>query len=52
MLGFFAFCSLLIFFKIILFKKLFQEYYRGENRNLYPDQAGNFVGPDLGPNCL
>ena len=40
------FCCLLTFFEINIFEKKFQEY------SLDPDQAGHFVRPDLGPNCL
>ena len=35
-----------LFFKIIFFKKLFQE-----QNNLGPDLDIHFVGPYLGPNC-
>ena len=40
---FHAFCCLLMFFKIIFFENFFQEYYQS---------ARQFVGPDLGLNCL
>ena len=45
------FCDLLsadFFFKIIFFKKLFQEYHQSDN-NLDPDQARQFY---LGPSYL
>ena len=48
--GFFDF-----FFKFIFFKKIFQEYHQTSillSNSLDPDQAGCFVGPDLGPNWL
>ena len=49
--NFMLFCSLLIFFKINLFEKIFQEYH------LSVEQIGSrsgphFVRPDLGPICL
>ena len=52
LLGNFAclFCRLLIFFKIILKKKI-RNTIRVSN-SLDPDQARHFVRPDLGPNCL
>ena len=54
MLGKFScFCCLLLFYKMNFFKKLFQEYHQSVNFYcLDQDQAGQFVGPDLGPNCL
>ena len=39
------------FFKSTFSKISFRKTNRGSN-NLYPDQVGHFVGPDLGPNCL
>ena len=53
MLGNFAYIFVVcgFFFKINFYKKIFQEYHRVSN-NLDLDQAGHFVGPDLGPNCL
>ena len=39
------------FVKINFFEKLFQEFILVSNR-LDADQAGHFVGPDLGPICL
>ena len=45
------FCRLLIFFKINFLKNSFRNTIRMSN-GLDPDQAGQFVGPDLGPNCL
>ena len=45
------FCCLLIFFQNQLFEKLFQEYHLSV-KQIGPDQAGHFVGPDHGPNCL
>ena len=45
------FCCLLIFFKIEIFKKNFQEYHRSIKQ--FGSKSGrHFVGPDLGPNCL
>ena len=44
----FFFCWL---FKIIFFKKIFRENYQIV-KHLDPDQDQQFVGPDLGPNCL
>ena len=58
---FHAFCCLLILFKIIFFDTFFQEHHqcqtvwiqiRPMSNSLDPDQAYNFVRPDLGPNCL
>ena len=44
-------CCLSTFFKIILFKKFFQEHYQGVKR--FGSRSGQMsVGPDLGPNCL
>ena len=43
------FCCLLIFFKINLYKRFFQEYHTRVSNSLDPDQARLFVGPDLGP---
>ena len=40
-----------IFVKINFFEKLFQEYHQGVNI-LDPNQAWQFVNPDLGPNRL
>ena len=50
------FCRLLFFFKSNVFEKLFQEYHQSVN-DLDPNQAKrfvgpDFVGPDLGLNCL
>ena len=42
---------MLIFFKIGVFKNLFQEYHQSQTI-LDPDQARHFVGPYLGPNFL
>ena len=39
-------CPLLTFFKMNFFEKLFQKI------SLDPDQDGQSVGPDLGPNCF
>ena len=48
LLGYFAcFCRLLIFIKINVLKNIFQEYCQSVNHS-DPD----FVGPDLGTNCL
>ena len=43
--------SLDFFLKINFFKKSFRNTIRVSN-SLDPDQDQNFVGPDLGPNCL
>ena len=52
LLGNFAcFCRLLIFFKWNFSKNYFRNTIRVSN-SLDSDQAGCFVGPDLGPNCL
>ena len=40
-------CRLLISFKINFFKKFFQDYHQGVNR-----QGKHVVRTDLGPNCL
>ena len=48
---FFFFCRLLIFLKIKFFKKNFGNNIRVSN-SLDPDQAQNFVDPDLGTNGL
>ena len=45
------FCRLLIFFKINLLEKFFQDNIRVSNR-FDLDQVRHLVGPDLGPNCL
>ena len=45
------FCHLLIFFRINLFRNSFRNTIRNSN-SLDPDQAQQFFGPDLGPNCL
>ena len=51
-LGNFAcFFYLLMFFKFNFFEKFFHEYHQSV-KNLDPDQAQHFVGPDLGPKCL
>ena len=42
--------SLLTFFKINFFKKIFQEHYQSV-KHLDLDQDQHSVGPDLGPNC-
>ena len=47
----FFFCRLLIFSKSFIFEKFFQEYHLSV-KQIDPDQARRFVGPDLGPNCL
>ena len=47
----FFFCRLLIFSKSMFLKNSFRNTNRVSNI-LDPDQAGHFVGPDLGPNCL
>ena len=44
-------CRLLIFSKSFVFEKFFQEYHLSV-KQIDPDQARRFVGPDLGPNCL
>ena len=44
-------CRLLIFSKSTFTKNSFRNTVRVTN-SLDPDQAGHFVGPDLGPNCL
>ena len=46
------FCCLLIFFKINFFEKFFQKYPASVLNSLDPDQARQYVGPDLGPNCF
>ena len=49
--NFSCFCCLSTFFKIILYKKFFQEHYQGVKR--FGSRSGQMsVGPDLGPNCL
>ena len=49
---FIIFCCLLYFFKNNFFqKKLFQEYHQDVDI-LDPNQAWQFVNPDLGPNRL
>ena len=45
------FCHLLIFFKINFLENSFRNTIRVSN-SLDPDQAGCFMGPDLGLNCL
>ena len=53
MLGNFSYfcCRLLTFFKIIFFKKFFQEHNQSIKR--FGSRSGTHsVGPDLGPNCL
>ena len=45
------FCCLLIFSKSTFLKNSFRNTIRVSN-SLNPDQAGQNVGPDLGPNCL
>ena len=46
-------CHLLIYFKIKKNKKFFPEGIPSEGQTLWiSDQAGHFVAPDLGPNCL
>ena len=44
-------CHLLIFFKVNFIENTFRNNIRFSN-SLDPDQAKNFVGPDLGPNCF
>ena len=44
------FCCLLIFFKSL--KKCSEICVPSVLNSLNPSQAGHFVGPDLGPNCL
>ena len=44
-------CMLLFFSKSIFSKNSFRNTIRVSN-SLDPDQAKNFVGPDLVPNCL
>ena len=39
------------FFRMLIFKKSFRNTIRVSN-SLDPDQAGHFIGPDVGPNCL
>ena len=40
-----------LFFLIIFFKKIFQEYHQSVKQ--FESRSGiHFVGPDLGPNCL
>ena len=54
MLGIFVadvFCRLLIFFKVNYFSNSFENATR-VSISLDPDQARQFVGPDLDPNCL
>ena len=53
LLNFYAFCRLLFSpQKSSLFSKIcFMNTTRVSN-SLNPDQTGQFVGPDLGPNCL
>ena len=46
------FCRLLIFFKIKLFEKILSGIPLECQTVLDPDQARQFVGPDLGPKCL
>ena len=45
------FCHLQIFLKINFFENYFRNTIKVSN-SLDPDQAGQFVGPDLGTNCL
>ena len=45
------FCRLLTFFKITFSKTSFKNTIRVSN-GLDPDQDRNFVGPNLGTNCL
>ena len=53
MLGNFScfYCRLLTFFKNNFLKKIFQDHYQSV-KWLDEDQDRDFVGPDLGPNCL
>ena len=51
MVIFHVFCRLLIFSRSFIFEKIFQEYHLSV-KQIDPDQARRFVGPDLGPNCL
>ena len=44
---FMFFCHLLIFFKVSLFEKFFQEYHQSVKQF-----GSRSVGPDLVPNCL
>ena len=46
------FCRLLIFFQNYYFQKILSQILSGVTNSLDPDQAGQFVGPDLGPNYL
>ena len=43
-------CRLLIFFKINIFKKFFQEYHQSVKQ--FGSRSGPTFCPDLGPNCL
>ena len=45
------FCCLLIFSNVSFLENSFRNTIRASN-SLDQDQAGHFVGPDLGPNCL
>ena len=46
------FCRQLIFFKINFFIKNLSGKLSVSSNKLYPDQAKQNIGPDLGPNCL
>ena len=49
---FFVFVFSFFSFLINFFKQIFQKYHIRVSTSLDTDQAQNFVGPDLGPNCL
>ena len=40
------------FFQNQIFQNSFFQEIPSVSKKLNPDQAGHFVGPDLGPNCL
>ena len=40
------------FFKIDIFKKIFQEYHISVSNTFDPVQVRHIVGPDLGSNCM
>ena len=45
------FCRLLIFFKINIFEKFFQEFHLSV-KQIGSRSGSTFCQPDLGPNCL
>ena len=49
---FFMFFVVCCFFQNQLFRKIISRITIRVSNSLDPDQAGHFVGPDFGPNCL